>query len=348
MNDGFLYAKIKASICSDIFYGRLSENERLPPERIMAEQMGVSRVTLRKALEDLENDGIIKSIQGSGNYLCFNNIGNMGNLDFVALIASARHPFFNRFLEEFQKTADKNETMVLFLQKPHGMTFEESIFRLFEKNVRDVVVWPEDAGLDENMLRRLRGLGMNMVSFDTGLGKEYADCVYLDNEHAMSSLYNFIKDEFGRRVLYIGWDNIEIFSINQRQCAIRAVCGNDFDMLKLSWEQRRDVEHQVHNILEENVALLDEVDAIMYENAEIGTAVVQTLKHMSRQKPVAGVDNVPEAEMHFVTTYEQPIAEMAKCAYNCLLHQNKLGAHWKPKCFPLKGNLIIRNRCSKG
>lgn len=43
--------------------------EKLPPERVLAEEYGVSRFTLRKALEKLIGIGAIRRVQGAGNYI---------------------------------------------------------------------------------------------------------------------------------------------------------------------------------------------------------------------------------------------------------------------------------------
>ena len=52
-------ASIADQIRQAIVAGRLREGERLPPERELAEQFGVSRVTLRDALRALEAMGLI-------------------------------------------------------------------------------------------------------------------------------------------------------------------------------------------------------------------------------------------------------------------------------------------------
>ncbi|HWV47856.1 MAG TPA: GntR family transcriptional regulator, partial [Microbacterium sp.] len=43
-----------------ILEGGLTDGDRLPPERELAEQMGVSRGSLREALRDLELRGLIE------------------------------------------------------------------------------------------------------------------------------------------------------------------------------------------------------------------------------------------------------------------------------------------------
>ena len=51
---------IAAQIRTAIVSGRLAQGERLPPERELAEQFGVSRVTVRDALRGLEALGLIE------------------------------------------------------------------------------------------------------------------------------------------------------------------------------------------------------------------------------------------------------------------------------------------------
>ena len=42
---------------------------RLPPEAVIGESMGVSRITVRRALSDLEQEGLIQRIHGRGTFI---------------------------------------------------------------------------------------------------------------------------------------------------------------------------------------------------------------------------------------------------------------------------------------
>jgi len=61
-----LWQRAAHSIAAGIADGRHPEGSRLPSERDLGESLGVSRVTLRKALARLEADGLISSRQGRG------------------------------------------------------------------------------------------------------------------------------------------------------------------------------------------------------------------------------------------------------------------------------------------
>lgn len=64
-----LYVQISEMLIRDIHAGRLLDGERLPPEREMADRLGISVGTLRKALGDLTDKGMLERVQGSGNYI---------------------------------------------------------------------------------------------------------------------------------------------------------------------------------------------------------------------------------------------------------------------------------------
>lgn len=69
------YEHIVDQIQGLILDGTFQEGDKLPPERHITEQLGVSRSSLREALKALEVLGLIESRQGEGSYIT-NNIEN--------------------------------------------------------------------------------------------------------------------------------------------------------------------------------------------------------------------------------------------------------------------------------
>ncbi|SLN68729.1 Mannosyl-D-glycerate transport/metabolism system repressor MngR [Roseivivax jejudonensis] len=64
-----LYVQLSEMLIREIRAGRYVDGERLPPEREMAAALGASVGTLRKALQDLTDKGMLERRQGSGNYV---------------------------------------------------------------------------------------------------------------------------------------------------------------------------------------------------------------------------------------------------------------------------------------
>lgn len=64
-----VYVQISEMLIRDINAGHYLEGARLPPERQMATELEVSVTTLRKALDDMAQKGMLEKKQGSGNYI---------------------------------------------------------------------------------------------------------------------------------------------------------------------------------------------------------------------------------------------------------------------------------------
>lgn len=66
----------------------LGHNQRLPPERRFCEQLGVSRVELRKALACMEVDGLIWRHVGRGTFIGSRPVHNLDDLDFLRQLSN--------------------------------------------------------------------------------------------------------------------------------------------------------------------------------------------------------------------------------------------------------------------
>ncbi|MEM3484322.1 MAG: GntR family transcriptional regulator [Candidatus Bathyarchaeia archaeon] len=62
-----LYYKVYSVLKDELFYRRSSQGEKFPTEKELVKEFGVSRITIRKALELLERDGLIKRMRGKGS-----------------------------------------------------------------------------------------------------------------------------------------------------------------------------------------------------------------------------------------------------------------------------------------
>ena len=65
-----LYAQIVEQLQKDIDNGVFSETGRLPTESELSEQYNVSRITIRRAVNELVQKGLVEKKQGKGTFIC--------------------------------------------------------------------------------------------------------------------------------------------------------------------------------------------------------------------------------------------------------------------------------------
>ena len=86
-----------------ILEGTLKSGERLPAERALAERFGVSRPSLREAIQKLAAKGLLVSRQGGGNYVV-DSLGSTFSDPLLHLLES--NPEAQRDLLEFRQTLE--------------------------------------------------------------------------------------------------------------------------------------------------------------------------------------------------------------------------------------------------
>lgn len=141
------YQQLVELLLREIAAGRLRVGDRLPPERTMADDLGVAVGTLRKALASLTEKGVIARLHGSGNY-----IKDSGQ-------SSGIYSFFR--LERMDGGGLPRARVLTAerLEKPHGLpTFgaHDEAFRIRRlRLLDDVTVAAEEIWLDASYAEHL-------------------------------------------------------------------------------------------------------------------------------------------------------------------------------------------------
>lgn len=72
-----IYEQIERAIKQAIFSNELKEEEMLPSVRSLANDLKISFLTVKKAYDELEKEGFIKTIPGKGSYIAPKNLNLM-------------------------------------------------------------------------------------------------------------------------------------------------------------------------------------------------------------------------------------------------------------------------------
>lgn len=75
-----LHRRVRDTIADDVAAGKYHAGARLPSERKLSDELNVSRLTLRRALKSLVDDGILQAHAGRGWFVSAGPIGEPANV----------------------------------------------------------------------------------------------------------------------------------------------------------------------------------------------------------------------------------------------------------------------------
>ena len=68
-----IYEQILEQIKAQIISGELKENDLLPSVRAMAKELKISALTVKRAYDNLEEEGMTRTVHGKGTYVTASN-----------------------------------------------------------------------------------------------------------------------------------------------------------------------------------------------------------------------------------------------------------------------------------
>ena len=167
-----LYALIKATLREQILDGSYGEHARLPSETELMVEYGVSRITVRQALRDLQNEQLIFKVPGKGAFVSrpkpFQQLARLQG--FAEAMSPLGLETFNRLISLTTVSAD--EITAERLQVPVGSPLVEI------RRVRHADRQP--VSLDVTYVRR--DLGQRLAKEDLATRDIF---VIIENDYAM-------------------------------------------------------------------------------------------------------------------------------------------------------------------
>ncbi len=68
-----IYEQIMEQIKNKVMHGELKEDTALPSVRVLAKELKVSALTVKKAYDALEEEGFVNTVHGKGSFVAFAN-----------------------------------------------------------------------------------------------------------------------------------------------------------------------------------------------------------------------------------------------------------------------------------
>ncbi|MEF3307691.1 GntR family transcriptional regulator [Paenibacillus sp. GYB004] len=303
-----LYRQIKEYVRNQIEQSVWLANDKIPSENEMAGQFKVSRITIKNALQELIEEGLIYRIQGKGTFVAQDKLGEppvyrpekrQGDLTVAFLMPRIDNRFTANLLHGIENQLADEEIHLLFRTTGDSQETEKELLnQIFRSGVNGIIIYPaQGQSYNEEILkltlnefpvvvvdRYLRGVETNYVCSDNVTGAFEA------TEHCYRMGH--------RRIGFISTHVEGTSSIEDRLTGYEKALSENGILID-RYLRLTDLESkQVNRILQDGasdpaskeriVQYLErnpELTAVIAVNSSVGLTVMEAAKQLSRRVP---------------------------------------------------------------
>jgi GntR family transcriptional regulator len=161
-----LYMQVARKLIQDVRDGRYQVDQALPSERLLSEQLDVSRVTARKAIDQLVEQGLVVRKRGSGNYVAPRIEQPLSNLSsFSEQLQQRGHRPGSRWLNRSVVLAAPDEQLSLGLSpnarvaRLERLRLADDVVMAYEVSLIPATVLPRPELMGDSLYQQLASTG---------------------------------------------------------------------------------------------------------------------------------------------------------------------------------------------
>ncbi len=357
------YVRVGRTICERISAGYYRADEFLPPERDLAREFGVSRQSVRQAIDTLRQDGIVSPEQGRGTRV-------LAQASAAATPRPERNGFKLAALVIYRMTGDGSAAMFRGCQqalaetdhhlivcetpidtRTRSLNEADHLRKLIDRGIGGIVIYAEPTASNLALLAEAAQRGAPVVQIDRELPGLACDFVGVDNRAAAQRMTEHLLSLGHRRIAFLSTAPGPSTCAERLQGYREALgeCGSAYDLSDL-------VAHvpdgaALHGIAEAWLALADPPTAVFAVNDRLAVRFMQALARLGVSVPdtlaVVGFDNSRWAEVvtPALTTVEQPFAAIGETAAHLLVDRMSRRYTGPPRRVLLPTRLVVRQSC---
>lgn len=220
-----LYKQTRDYIMEQIRQRVYGPGELIPPERELAEQLKISRYTVRRAIEELVAEGVLQRVQGSGTYVTEPSISPK-RYDTIGIVM----PFSDAevemlLLQGMQRALSDTRFSMTIRSSGNSASREwEKVQRLRREGVSGLIIMPSEEVDGGRSVEALKDEGFPFVLIDRKVSGCETNCVLSDNIHGGYISAKRLYDLGHRDIAFIKHRTDNTSSAHDRFLGYRQVC----------------------------------------------------------------------------------------------------------------------------
>lgn len=315
------YKLIYQTLKNDILTQKITIGSKLPSENQLAQDYKVSRITSKRALTELENDGLVTRKAGIGTIVKKNNIEKITKSEIIFVIPFANNNEFGDYTSGLLQILDDTSDFQL-------TTINNNIFRNLPlsriKTAKGIIYYVESLSLELPIITNLYLNDIPIVLLDKSFEDLPIPSVTSDNfTGGYLATNELIKNGHHNITFLTNEANLNEASVRSRYFGYLSALKKQQitpEILHADLDQDKTIEYLVNNINNKKIT------GLVAENDVIAIRIMNELRNHNIQIPqqlsIIGFDNIQASKLSYpaLSTIDQNFVALGENAANLLLN----------------------------
>jgi GntR family transcriptional regulator, arabinose operon transcriptional repressor len=161
------HQRLREHLVNQIATGRLKPGQKLPSEHFLVRTLGVARTTIRQAMSSLENEGLIRRVQGKGTFVETEVRRKLhrGQDIFALVVPETLEAFYPSLLHGFEAAAGEVHPQTIICNTGNDVDRQaDVVLQLLDKDIGGVAIVPSSqTSTPAYQVRQFRSRGIPLV-----------------------------------------------------------------------------------------------------------------------------------------------------------------------------------------
>ena len=332
-----LYQIIINTIQERIQTGEFRKDDKLPSEAQLMEEFNTSRITVTRALKELEHRGVIYRLKGKGSFVKGSGKKKYSDSKIISLVLPHKEDFFSggqQYARQISQSCRERGYLCSLHYSDQSTTKERQILNeIAAHDVSGAIIYPI-SNRNIASLSRMKIEGFPMVLLDRKLEELSLPVVTSDNFTGAFEAVSYLTANGHKRIGFVGAEGTDVVQLRYKGYC-HALMENgiplDRDLLITSFSGRDEDEREVLDEQESLVLLKDllkrDVSALFCVNDLIAYRFMNAARELQIPIPqrlsLVGFDNLRYFNDTVVelTTVAQDFETIARSSVSILIEK---------------------------
>ena len=351
------YQQIEEELKQLILEDKIKPGEKMPSENILTAKYGVSRQTIRKAISNLESEGFVYAVQGSGTFCSDASRFKKESKDIAVVMTYLSDYIFPKVISGIDLVLSDNGYSIVLKNTNNSRTREiQCLEDLIEKNIDGIIIEPSKSNVfckHKYLYDKLDSYGIPYIFIQGAYSvMEDKPHVIMDDEKGTYLLTEYLISLGHRNILGVfKSDDTQGQNRHKGYAKALADAGIPYNPEDVIWFYTEDRAVHPYTTLQKMIKRGKKIDAIVAYNDQIAFHLIKAIRELNLKVPedisITGYDHSQSTGNTDIslTTIAHPQQELGKIAAETLLKM--IRNEDVEQRIVIEPKLIIGNSCKR-